>query len=146
MSLPIPQKYLVCGGRDYTNHAFIFQTLDALPRPILVIECGQRQFDPALKRTIGGADFWAMRWANVRGIECVTEKAEWRRLGRAAGAARNALMLKKYSPTLVVAFPGGRGTANMVRLATEAGVKVIRPSDGLEYGKELKDGKSASGI
>lgn len=125
LTLPMSYKLLVCGGRDFSDQILLFKTLDSLPRPILVIEGGQRKFDPILKRTIGGADFWAMCWAQARGIEYVTENAEWRRLGRAAGAARNALMLKKYKPNLVVAFPGGRGTANMVRLATEAGVRVM---------------------
>lgn len=31
-------------------------------------------------------------------------------------------------PDLVVAFPGGRGTADMVRRATAAGIEVIRVS------------------
>ena len=122
-------RLLVCGGRNYTDSSFLFKTLDALPRPLLVIEGGQRKWDVMLKRYVGGADYLAMCWARERGIECVTENAEWRRLGRAAGRARNALMLEKYKPTLVVAFPGGRGTANMVRLAREAGVEVLKAGE-----------------
>jgi UDP-N-acetylmuramoylalanine-D-glutamate ligase len=34
-------------------------------------------------------------------------------------------MLDVGKPDLVVAFPGGRGTADMVRRAKEAGVEVI---------------------
>jgi hypothetical protein len=33
-------------------------------------------------------------------------------------------MLAEGAPGLVVAFPGGKGTANMVRLSREAGVEV----------------------
>ena len=34
-------------------------------------------------------------------------------------------MLEEGKPDLVVAFPGGRGTENMKKLAREAGVEVI---------------------
>jgi len=122
-------RLLVCGGRNYCDQVFVFKTLDSLSRPTLVIEGGQRKWDSTLQRIVGGADYWANRWAEARGIECVTENAEWRRLGRAAGSVRNALMLAKYKPTFVVAFKGGRGTANMMRLAKEAGVEVFRPGD-----------------
>lgn len=34
-------------------------------------------------------------------------------------------MLQEGKPDLVVAFPGGRGTAHMTRIAQEAGVPVV---------------------
>jgi hypothetical protein len=34
-------------------------------------------------------------------------------------------MLAEFQPTLVIAFPGGRGTAHMVRIAKDAGVQVM---------------------
>jgi hypothetical protein len=34
-------------------------------------------------------------------------------------------MLTEGKPELVVAFPGGRGTAHMMRIAREAGVEVV---------------------
>lgn len=33
-------------------------------------------------------------------------------------------MLDEYHPDFVVAFPGGRGTAHMVRISRQAGVEV----------------------
>jgi hypothetical protein len=51
--------------------------------------------------------------------------AEWETLGRKAGPIRNERMLTEGKPDLVVAFPGGRGTAHMTRLAREAGVEVV---------------------
>jgi hypothetical protein len=50
--------------------------------------------------------------------------ADWNTHGRAAGPIRNQRMLDEVKPELVVAFPGGRGTADMVRRAREAGVNV----------------------
>jgi hypothetical protein len=42
-----------------------------------------------------------------------------------AGPIRNQRMLVEGKPDLVVAFPGGKGTAGMVTLARNAGVDVI---------------------
>ena len=50
---------------------------------------------------------------------------DWEKHGRAAGPIRNKLMLDEGRPDLVVAFPGGRGTANMVKQASAASVEVI---------------------
>lgn len=44
-----------------------------------------------------------------------------------AGLARNQRMLEQCSPSAVIAFPGGRGTADMVRRAEAAGLPVWRP-------------------
>ncbi len=62
--------------------------------------------------------------------------APWRNMGRAAGTWRNAEMLRQeHRPcdcarhgtaiSLVVAFPGGVGTAHMVKLANMAGIEVV---------------------
>ena len=41
--------------------------------------------------------------------------ADWS--GRSGGIDRNIQMLEDAEPNLIVAFPGGRGTAHMVKLA-----------------------------
>ena len=73
-----------------------------------------------------GADTLLDEWAQVWGIPSLAFPAQWRRLGRAAGPLRNGRMLAEGKPDLVIAFPGGRGTADMVRQAEAAGVRVIR--------------------
>jgi hypothetical protein len=50
--------------------------------------------------------------------------AQWDRYGEAAGPIRNAWMLEFGKPDLVVAFPGGRGTADMISKARKAGIEV----------------------
>jgi hypothetical protein len=45
-----------------------------------------------------------------------------------AGPIRKQQMLDEGKPDLVVAFPGGRGTAHMVRIARAAGIEVIEAS------------------
>jgi predicted Rossmann-fold nucleotide-binding protein len=39
---------------------------------------------------------------------------------------RNQQMIDDGKPDVVIAFPGGSGTADMIRRAEAAGVKVIR--------------------
>ena len=66
----------------------------------------------------------AGEWANSAGVSVEEFAADWRGHGRAAGPMRNADMLAIGVPDLVVAFPGGRGTANMVKQARAAGIRV----------------------
>lgn len=109
---------IVCGGRGYADWMRVFSVLDALKAefgPLTVIDGGAR-----------GADAWARRWVASNHTDCrrVTVPAEWDKFGGAAGPLRNRKMLKEHAPDLVIAFPGGRGTADMVRQAKRAGVLV----------------------
>jgi hypothetical protein len=51
--------------------------------------------------------------------------ADWDRYGLAAGPKRNQRMLDEYSPEFGVAFPGGRGTADMIRRLRAASVPLL---------------------
>jgi hypothetical protein len=73
-----------------------------------------------------GADLGAFLWAVQNSKKIKTYEAEWSKYGRAAGPIRNRRMIEEGKPNLVVAFPGGAGTANMTKLAREAGIKVIQ--------------------
>lgn len=69
----------------------------------------------------------AWEWATARGLQVQTYPADWKRLGRKAGPLRNQQMLDEFKPELVLAFPGGRGTEDMMARAVRAGVPVVRP-------------------
>ena len=58
-------------------------------------------------------------------VPCRVYPADWKANAKAAGPIRNAEMLADFKPDTVIAFPGGRGTADMVRKAKAAGVRVI---------------------
>lgn len=73
-----------------------------------------------------GADEWARFWAEIRGVPCQTWRADWARHGRAAGPLRNRQMFHEFQPELVLAAPGGPGTADMIAVAEAAGVPVLR--------------------
>jgi hypothetical protein len=110
-------RVLVCGGRDFNDFGRLCTVLDGLSSrvgPIEICHGGAR-----------GADALAGCWASDRTIDCTVYAADWLKHGKAAGCIRNATMLAEFKPDLVVAFPGGRGTTDMVRRAKRAGVDVV---------------------
>lgn len=110
-------KVLVCGGRDFDDVAFAHAELDRLHK--------EHVFTVLIEGDAKGADRIAGEWADLHGIEHVKYPADWAIHGRAAGPIRNEQMLNEGKPDLVVALPGGRGTAHMVRVAKLASVLVI---------------------
>ena len=108
----------MCGGREYKDADTVSSTVDPLfavyKDKLIVIQGG------AL-----GADRLAKDWCYRRRVACAEVYALWRPLGNSAGPIRNEWMLL-LQPDAVIAFPGGSGTASMVRLATQAGVPVRR--------------------
>lgn len=105
---------LVCGGRDYTDYARVRTELNKL-RPTLIVH-GRAT----------GADSLAELYAYNYGVAQVMFPANWNGEGRSAGYLRNARMLQYIKPDLVLAFPGGKGTEMMCKLAEGAGVHVER--------------------
>jgi hypothetical protein len=71
-----------------------------------------------------GFDRWAGEIARVWGAKVVEFIPDWKRHGASAGPRRNREMM--VDADLVLAFAGGLGTADCVRAAGNAGVKVIR--------------------
>jgi hypothetical protein len=115
-------KVLVCGGRDYRDQTRAWAVLDDLldrVKPSLTVICG----------AANGADALAADWAIARSVALSWFPADWKRHGKAAGPIRNQKMLDEGKPDLCIAFPGGRGTADMVRRAREAGVEVREIAD-----------------
>lgn len=112
------QRVLVCGGRSYDDREQVFRILDAahLANPIILLIHGSAP----------GADALAKDWAVRRDVLCKAYPADWTRHGRAAGPIRNQQMLDDGKPHMVVAFSGGKGTANMIKLAEAAGVPVAK--------------------
>lgn len=111
-------RALVCGGRDYSDKWALFSVLDGFgPPEITEIISGMAR----------GADSLAAEWAMRFGFKLHKFPADWNKHGKAAGAIRNQQMLDEGKPDVVIAFPGGTGTADMVRRAKKAGIKVYHP-------------------
>jgi hypothetical protein len=112
-------RLLVCGGRDYWDIDRVFAALNKAH--------SQNRITAIIEGGAVGADHLARRWAESNGVELLTFQADWAAHGRAAGPLRNQRMLDEGRPDGVVAFPGGRGTADMVRRAEAAGIRVWLP-------------------
>lgn len=108
---------LVCGGRKYKDKSSLFEVLDALYE--------EKRFNAIVQGGARGADAIAKNWAEVRGVHCKTVEAEWNRFGRSAGRIRNVQMLHEFDPVIVVAAPGGAGTAHMCREARKAHKQIV---------------------
>ena len=110
-------RILVCGGRNYDNVVRVSQTMQALPPDATVIVGGAR-----------GADTLAEVAALALGMRVEVFYANWEKYGKSAGVRRNQEMLDS-GIDCVIAFAGGRGTADMVRRALNAGVTVYMADD-----------------
>ncbi len=104
--------YLVCGGRDFADRVPLEHEL--YKRPVGAIVHGGAR----------GADRMAGDWARKNGIPEIRIDANWDFYAKKAGPIRNGWMLEFVRVDVVLAFPGGSGTANMVAKARKAGIPV----------------------
>lgn len=109
-------KAIVCGGRDYDDANALYAKMDALH--------AIHGFTLIIHGAAPGADSLGASWAHESGIPAKAYPAQWAEFGKAAGPMRNQQMLSE-NPGLVIAFQGGRGTADMVRRSQAAGIRVI---------------------
>jgi hypothetical protein len=109
-----PKRVLVCGGRGYNDLHALWSALKALQPVAAVIEGGSP-----------GANRLAREWARCYEIKFKTYEAMWGVHGNAAGPLRNQRMIDEGKPDVVLAAPGGKGTADLVRRARAAGIEVI---------------------
>lgn len=113
------KRILVCGGRDFghtpDDRTLFLDTmaLHADSPEILIHGCAR------------GADTLADQWASKHAVPVLRFPARWQDEGHAAGPIRNSCMLKLGRPDLVIAFPGGDGTADLVAKARRAGIRVV---------------------
>jgi len=113
---------LITGGRKYRNRRELYAVLDRLH--------AERRFTFLVHGDADGADTLAHKWALERGVQPVAMPALWDYDGEVkAGSKRNKRMLDFAKPSLIVAFSGGRGTANMMKIGFDAGVELIDVED-----------------
>jgi hypothetical protein len=111
-------KVLVCGGRDWRDADFIASTLDRL-------HAARGPFERLIHGGARGVDRLAGKWAREHGVLEWDFLPEWHRARAQDGLTRNQRMIVEGSPDLVIAFSGGRGTADMVERARGARIEVI---------------------
>jgi len=112
---------LITGGRDVTDVGMVFDVIVATNEamPISYIVHGDAT----------GADSLADKVALNLGINRIKVPANWNKYHKAAGAIRNKDMLDLFDIGMVLAFPGGKGTANMVAQATKRDIPVVYATD-----------------
>lgn len=113
-------KLIIAGGRDYILDGqiedfdrFMQSIVDQLGAVTEVVSGGEK-----------GADSVGMDWASRKGIPVRVFAPDWNSHGRAAGPIRNRQMAE-YADALVC-FPGGRGTASMIREAQKLGLMIFK--------------------
>lgn len=111
-------RVLVCGGRDYHNADAVWGALDA------VLKTCKHDYMTIIQGAARGADQLAVAWCLDRSVPYDSYKADWTKHGMAAGPKRNQRMIDEGKPDLVIAFPGGSRTADMIRRALAAGIEV----------------------
>lgn len=111
------QTWLVCGGRNFADgemfNSVMSQLLALKGCPSTIVHGAAR-----------GADALADHWAKQMAINVIGVVADWDIHGRTAGPLRNQRMIDDHKPVLVIAFPGGKGTADMVRRARASSIDV----------------------
>jgi len=115
------KRALVCGGRRWgwtrPQRRAIERVLDgvlAMYGHVVIVHGDSK-----------GVDTIARQWAESRGVEHEPHPAEWGKCGLGAGPIRNEEMVRS-GISICIAFPGGKGTAEMVRRAQRtAGVAVV---------------------
>lgn len=107
---------LVCGGRDFSDKALLYSTLDKVlgkyPEGLVILQGAAK-----------GADLMAEDWAKEREVVYFGVPAKWNLYGKAAGMQRNRIMRDLFEPKDCIAFKGGVGTRGMIKLMREIGIE-----------------------
>lgn len=143
-------RVLVCGGRRYMDEGALNAVLASLflfgaPKDGVVShhlrDEDEMEDDVIIQGAATGADRMARKFAKANQVRCEQYNADWENMdvepciprtrsdgsvyNAAAGGIRNQRMLDEGKPDVVIAFPGGKGTADMIKRAKAAGVEVI---------------------
>lgn len=112
-------KVVVCGSRSFPSPAQVWRELELLHVELKFTDLMQGGCPTGVDRF---ARDWAATRREIRRWVC---HAEWTKFGRSAGPIRNGRMVI-WRPDVVIAFPGGDGTADMVEQAEKADIPVRR--------------------
>ncbi len=115
-------RLLVCGGRDFKDSHMAFAIIsDTLQWYDVSYDCPHTIISGCAR----GADQIALDWAEAYGVPVDPYPADWNKYPKAAGPIRNQRMIDEGKPDMVLAFPGGKGTADMIKRAGKAGITVL---------------------
>ena len=113
-----PLNVIVAGGRNYSDYKTVKAKLDDFRstlkpgREINIISGGAT-----------GADSLGERYAKENNLDIRRFSADWNQHGKAAGPIRNEQMATEGD--VLISFPGGTGTKNMIKNMRNRGKRVI---------------------
>jgi hypothetical protein len=110
-------RIIVCGARNFPH-------LDVVDGELTKINM-RNLLTTVIHGCSGALGSEVDRWARSYGIPIVHYPHNWEYHGKKGEQVRNAFMLEDARPDLVVAFPGGCHTADLVRRAVNIGVAVL---------------------
>ena len=114
-------RVLVTGGRLFTDYKFIEAWILYIHHTVGI--------EVLIHGGAAGADSFSALCCERHGIPVLRFPALWHIHGLSAGPVRNTQMLDEGLPDILLAFPGGPGTSNMIKQSTERGLPVLKASD-----------------
>ncbi|MDD2660952.1 MAG: SLOG family protein [Methylococcales bacterium] len=75
--------------------------------------------------TANGADEYGERWAEEQNLIVHRFPADWEKYGKSAGPIRNKVMAANAEGLVAVWDGKSKGTANMIKLAADSGLRVF---------------------
>lgn len=108
-------RVIIAGSRNLTFYTNVIDAVRESGLDVTEVVCGMAR----------GVDLLGRRWARERGIPVKEFPADWARLGRGAGHARNWEMAR-YADALIAVWDGrSGGTKHMIETARRQGLKVF---------------------
>jgi hypothetical protein len=112
-------RLLVIGGRHFDEVVLVLDVLSQLHRHYAI--------GALIRQATPGAESYAGYWAGLHGVHEIVFIPYLRRKGSFSDHERNTRMLTEGKPDALVAFPGGKGTADMVKKAKTYGLAIWKP-------------------
>lgn len=106
-------KTIIAGSRTITDYRLVEDAVKESGFEITTVISGAAR----------GVDWLGEKWALERDIPVEFFPADWNKYGKKAGYLRNEQMAR-VGEALVAITTGSPGTAHMIKLATENGLKV----------------------
>ncbi len=117
---------LVCGGADYKNAKQLYMVMNEKHYPN---RQDHGEIDLIITGDRAGAEWLAWKWAIEAKVLCTTYPIHHLQFGKRAFMVRNKQMLEHEDIDLVIAFPGGIVTRNMITQARLAKIPIRMIND-----------------
>jgi hypothetical protein len=127
---------IICGGRDFIGTQKDTHALNKIH--------AEYKFTQVFHGAYRGADDFGKEWSKSRGIPDRPFPADWNKFGLGAGPRRNSEMvecaIESGDKIVLVAFPGNKGTTDIIMKASSKGIPVILidHNGGISYPMEFR--------